>query len=185
MTSAPPIARLEIDAALARCAAGDEAALRLLYEAEAGRMLGVAMRLLRRRALAEEAVQDAFVLIWRKAASFDPAKGSGLTWMYTVLRNRALNILRDESRTELRDEPVGEDVEDERDSPEAAMLKLSDADALRACLEKLEPKRRAAILLAYVQGLSHGELAGRLDQPLGTIKSWIRRSMLTLKECLG
>ena len=185
MTSAPAMAKPDIETALARCAKGEEAALRLLYETEAGRMLGVAMRLLRRRALAEEAVQDAFVLIWRKASTFDPAKGSGLTWIYTVLRNRALNILRDESRTELRDSPVGEEVEDERDSPETAMLKLSDADALRACLEKLEPKRRSAILLAYVQGLSHGELAGRLDQPLGTIKSWIRRSMMSLKECLG
>jgi RNA polymerase sigma-70 factor (ECF subfamily) len=169
---------------LAACAAGDRAALQVVYRAEAGRMIAVAQRILRRRTLAEEAVQDAFVLIWRNAAKFDPEKGSAMTWIYTVLRNRSLSILRDESRVEPSHNPIGDEVADEAESPEAAVARLSDAEALRHCLERLDPRRRNAIALAYVHGLSHGELAGKLGIPLGTIKSWMRRSLMTLRECL-
>jgi RNA polymerase sigma factor (sigma-70 family) len=175
---------LVLEEALRRCAAGDKAALNAIYHAEGARMLGVALRILKRRALAEEAVQDAFVLIWRNAATFDPAKGHAVTWLYTVLRNRSLSILRAEARSEPTEMPVGEEVADEGENPEEAIARLSDAEALRHCLEKLEPKRRMAIALTYVHGLSHGELAGRLNIPLGTIKSWLRRSLLTLRECL-
>lgn len=180
-----PVAAVDLEGALVRCASGDRAALRMIYEAEAPIMLGVARRLLRRAALAEEAVQDAFVLIWRRADSFDPKLGSARAWIYAVLRNRALNMLRSERRLELSDEPVAEETADDAEDPEAAMLRLSDASALKACLEKLEPKRRSAVMLAFVQGLTHAELAGRLDLPLGTVKSWIRRSLILLRECLG
>jgi RNA polymerase sigma factor (sigma-70 family) len=171
--------------ALRRCADGERAALRAIYDAEAPRMLGVAMRLLRRRALSEEAVHDAFMQVWQRAATFDPARGEARTWLYTILRHRALNILRTETRTELVDdfEPMGLASEDE--DAESLVLRLSDAGALKRCLEGLEPVRREAILLAYVQGLTHGELAGRLNVPLGTMKSWIRRSLLQLRECMA
>ncbi len=172
-------------AALAACASGDKAALRALYEREAPRMIGVALRLLKRRALAEEAVQDAFVLVWRNAASFDPARGEALPWLYTILRNRCLTILRSENRMETREEPIGEEQASEEDNPETILARLSDEKALKHCLGRLEPKRRELVLMAFVQGLTHGELAGRLGVPLGTIKSWIRRSLITLKECLG
>lgn len=148
-------------------------------------MLGVAIRLLKRRSLAEEAVQDAFVLVWRHAGSFDPAKGDALPWLYTLLRNRCLSILRSESRLVTSAEPMGEEQASDEDDPETVMSKLSDQKALRHCLEKLEPARREAVILAFVQGLTHGELAGRLGMPLGTLKSWIRRSLISLKECLG
>jgi RNA polymerase sigma-70 factor (ECF subfamily) len=108
----------DLNNALRLTAGGDRAALRRIYDAEASRMLGVAMRLLRRRALAEEAVHDTFVQVWQKAASFDPARGEGRTWLYAILRNRALNILRGEARTDLMDdfesmglEAPGEDAE--------------------------------------------------------------------------
>lgn len=175
----------EIEIALLACAAGDKTALRRIYEAESPRMLGVAQRLLKRRALAEEAVQDAFVLIFRHAARFDPERGAGLTWIYAILRNRSLSILRDEKRTETSDTPIAEETASEEADPETVMAKLSDASALRACLERLPPQRRGLVLLAFVQGLTHGEIAGRLKLPLGTVKSWIRRSLLSLKECLG
>jgi RNA polymerase sigma factor (sigma-70 family) len=169
---------------LARCATGDKAALNAIYRTEAPRMLGVAIRILKRRTLAEEAVQDAFVLIWKNAARFDPAKGAGATWVYTILRNRSLSILRDEQRTETTDEPLGADVADDAESPEDAVARLADAERLKHCLDQLDPRRRMAIALAYVHGLSHGELAGKLGLPLGTIKSWLRRSLMTLKGCL-
>jgi RNA polymerase sigma factor (sigma-70 family) len=175
----------EVTAAITRCAAGDRTALRRLFDTEAPRMIGVAERILRRRALAEEAAQDAFVQVWRRAASFDATLGSGRTWLYTILRNRALNILRDESRTELTGEQEPFDAASDEDDPETVVMKLGEASRLRDCLQKLEPERRHAIVLAYAKGLSHGELAGRLGIPLGTIKSWIRRSMVVLKECMA
>jgi RNA polymerase sigma-70 factor (ECF subfamily) len=172
-------------AALVACASGNRTSFRALYEREAPKMLGVAMRLLKRQSLAEDAVQDAFVNIWNKAASFDPSVGNARAWIYTILRNRALNMLRTEGRLDYQDdlEPLGLASEDE--DPEAAVLHLSDASALRRCLEAMDPKRRSLIVLAYIHGLTHGELAGRVGVPLGTMKSWMRRSLLSLKECMG
>ena len=150
MTAASPTDRAteaQVAAAITRCASGDRAALRVIYDIEAQRMVGVARRMLRRQDLAEEAVQDTFMRMWRAARSFDPAKGSARTWLYAILRNCAISILRDEGR--------------------------------------FEPDRRAVVVLAYVHGLSHGELAGKLGVPLGTVKSWARRSLISLQECMG
>jgi len=171
--------------ALRRCAMGERSALRAIYDAEAQRMVGVAMRLLRRRALAEEVVHDAFMQVWQRAATFDPARGEAHTWLYAVLRHRALAVLRTEARVDLVDdfEPLG--LESEEEDAEAVVLRLSEASALKRCLDRLDPARREVIVLAYVHGLTHGELAGRLDVPLGTMKSWIRRSLLHLRECLA
>lgn len=177
-------AALSVEEALRRAGDGDRAALRAIYDAEAPRMLGVALRILRRRALAEEAVHDAFVQVWRHARAFDPARGTGRAFLYAVLRNRALNILRGEARTDLTDE-VDHAVASEEEGPEAVVARLSEAGALRRCLDRLDPRRRDAIVLAYAHGLSHGELAGRLGLPLGTVKSWLRRSLLALRECLS
>lgn len=175
----------DLVAALRRCALGDRAGLRTIYDAEGPRMVGVALRIVRRQALAEEAVHDAFVQIWERAGSFDPSRGQARSWLYAVVRHRALNILRGEARTDLVDdfEPMG--LASPEDDPEAIVSRLSDAGALRRCLERLAPARRRLIVLAYVHGLSHGELAGRLGMPLGTVKSWVRRSLLSLRECLA
>jgi RNA polymerase sigma-70 factor (ECF subfamily) len=182
----PSAGAFDPDEALRRCAKGDRAALRALYEHEGPRMVGVAMRIVRRRALADEAVQDAFVQIWRRAETYDPALGSALTWIYAIVRHRALNILRDEARTEQLPEveTASEEEGAEHEDPEAMVLRLADGTALRRCLERLEPRRREAIVLAYVHGLTHAELAGRLQVPLGTMKSWIRRGLGSLRECL-
>lgn len=171
--------------ALSRCARGDKAALRIIYEAEASTMLGIAMRILRRRDMAEEAVHDAFLRIHANAATFDPSRGSPKAWIYTIVRNRALNILRGEARTELVDDFEPMALEDEGDNPEAIVARMSDARSLKRCLELLAPDRRKLIVLAYTHGLTHGEIAGKLGVPLGTVKSWIRRSLLSLRECLA
>lgn len=171
----------QVAAALSRCAAGDRPALRVIYDLEAARMAGVARRILRRPELAEEAVQDAFMRVWRSAASFDPAKGAARTWLYAVLRNSALSILRDEGRF-AAEEDAADAVAPMADS---ALARLPEASALRRCLERLDPSRRSVVVLAYVHGLSHGELAGRLGVPLGTVKSWVRRSLISLQECMG
>lgn len=180
MTGADQALEAQLSAAIVRCAGGDRSALRVIYDLEAPRMVGVAMRMLRRKDLSEEAVHDAFMRIWNGARTFDPARGMARAWLYTIVRNRALTILRSENRFECDDDadaPVPE--------PESAVAQLPESSALRRCLEQLEPRRRAAVVLAYVHGLSHGELAGKLGVPLGTAKSWTRRGLISLQECMG
>ncbi len=184
MTAATPTdsaTEAQVAAAIARCAAGERAALRVIYDIEAQRMVGVARRMLRRQDLAEEAVQDAFMRVWRSARTFDPQKGAARSWLYAILRNCALTILRDESRFSA-DEDAAEEA---APMTESALARLPETSALRRCLERLDAKRRSVVVLAYVHGLSHGELAGKLGVPLGTVKSWVRRSLISLQECMG
>lgn len=169
----------QMSAALVRCAAGDRRALQMIYDSEAPRMVGVARRILLRHDLAEEAVHDAFVRIWHGARGFNPARGSALGWLYAIVRNRALSIHRNEHRYDAAD-PAADDI-----APEQALAGLPETSALRKCLEQIERPRRDVVVLAYVYGMSHGELAGRLKVPLGTVKSWARRSLLSLQECMG
>jgi RNA polymerase sigma factor (sigma-70 family) len=172
----------QVAAALARCAAGERSALRVIYDIEAPRMVGVARRILRRQDLAEEATQDTFMRVWRAARTFDPQKGAARTWLYAILRNCALSILRDEGRFVSDDDKL-EDAA--APMTESALARLPESSALRRCLERLDAERRSVVVLAYVHGLSHGELAGRLGVPLGTVKSWVRRSLISLQECMG
>ncbi len=174
-----------LEAAILACAKGDRVALRAIYEAESARLLGIAFRMLKRRAAAEDVLQDTFLTLWEQAHRFDGRPGYGRAWLSTLLRNRTLNVLRGEARLELVEdfEPLGLEMPGE--SAEDAMTRLSEESALKRCLEGLEEARRKIILLAFTEGLSHGEIAARLGTPLGTVKSWVRRSLLTLKECMG
>jgi RNA polymerase sigma-70 factor (ECF subfamily) len=169
----------QLSAALARCAAGDRTALQMIYNSEAPKMIGVARRILFRQDLAEEAVHDAFVRIWGAAASFDPHRGSARGWLYAVVRNRALSIHRNEHRYDASDDSAL-DID-----CEATVTRMPETSALRKCLERIDRPRRDVVVLAYAHGMSHGELAGRLKVPLGTVKSWVRRSLFALQECMG
>ncbi|PZO74554.1 MAG: RNA polymerase subunit sigma [Mesorhizobium amorphae] len=180
----PPGPFFDHSLAIRQCAEGSREALRRLYDREAPAMLGVATRILRRRELAEEAVQDAFVQVWRRADTFDPARGAGRAWLFSIVRNRALNILRDGAREIPTDADLLHDQADERPDPEAAVLLLDETSRLRVCLDELEPNRRRGIVLAYTYGLSHGEVAATLGVPLGTAKSWLRRAFLQVQECM-
>ncbi len=188
MTSLPRIAHDTVEDELAEalhgCARGERASLHRLYEHLAPKMTGVALRMLRRRDLADEVVHDTFLRIWEKAGSYDPARGKASTWAFTVLRNTALNVLRGERRIELVEDYDAIEPASEEADAESLLVALSETSALKRCLDRLEPMRRRAILLAYLRGLTHGELAGRLGVPLGTAKAWIRRSLRTLKDCL-
>ena len=174
----------ETAAALARCAQGDRLALRVLFDNEAGRMIGIAQRILRRRDLAEEVVQEAFVRIWRNASAYDAALGSPRSWLYAIVRNLALNAVRDGRREILTDEGVAE-LDNRALEATDVLGRMAEASALRRCLEQLDDNRRNSLMLAYVGGFSQGEIAGRLRVPLGTVKAWIRRGLLTLRECLA
>jgi RNA polymerase sigma factor (sigma-70 family) len=118
--------------------------------------------------------------IWRGARGFDPARGAARAWLFAIVRNQALTILRSESRFVTEELPERDDAD-----LHASLSRLPESSALRRCLQQLDASRRGAILMAYVQGLSHGELAGRLGVPLGTAKSWIRRGLVSLQECMG
>ncbi|MGR3565588.1 MAG: sigma-70 family RNA polymerase sigma factor [Heliomarina sp.] len=165
------------------CSRGDRTALKALYDAEASRMTGVAMRILFNRDQAEDAVQDAFIQIWRKASRYDVALGSPRAWMYTIVRYRAIDILRARGREQVT-EP--EDLDKLReDAVDLSFRRLDKNGILYHCLKALENDRRYAVLLIYVTGLTQEEVAGKLGRPLGTIKSWLRRGLQSLKACLS
>ena len=167
---------------LAGCAQGDEEALRQLFDAEAPRMTGIAMRILHSRDLAEDAVQEAFVQIWRNAHRYDPGLGSPRAWMYTIVRFRAIDILRTRDGETAIDPEALDDLRDR--AVDTAYHGLDPEGRLHHCLAALQSPRRQAILLIYVAGLTQAEIAGRLGRPLGTVKAWLRRSLLSLRECL-
>jgi RNA polymerase sigma-70 factor (ECF subfamily) len=180
----------DYEAALAACAAGDQSALRRLYDQESARLLGVAKRIVRDTALAEDIVHDAFIKIWSGAGSFDPLRGAARGWLYTVTRHLALNAVRDDARE------IGVDdatfVALDASASMAQWADMADSFAwqgcagqIATCMEQLEPVRRNCLLHAYVDGLSHSEIAARVDAPAGTVKSWIKRSLASLKHCLS
>jgi RNA polymerase sigma-70 factor (ECF subfamily) len=188
MDTAPTLASdpgIELVALLRQVAEGDRRALAQIFESEAGRLIGVALRIVRRRDLAEEVVQDSFVAVWRRAGQFDSTKGSARGWLTRIVRNRALNLVRDGSRIEHHDTDSLADLGDRLSDAENAFDRLTDRHALKSCLARLEISRRRAILLCYVTGLTHGEVAALLNTPLGTVKAWIRRGLITLQECLA
>lgn len=161
-------------------AAGDETALRRLWDAAAPTLFALCLRLMRRRAAAEDVLQESFVRIWRKAHQYDAALGDPLGWMAAVTRNVALDHLR---RPHARREVPADDDEPLPTADPRADLRPPDTD-LHRCLERLPERQRAAIVLAYYRGLTHIEIASALGAPLGTVKSWIRRGLTELKDCL-
>jgi RNA polymerase sigma-70 factor (ECF subfamily) len=179
----------EIDAIaelMARCALRDQRAFAELYRHTAAKLYGVAIRILRREDWAEEVLQESFVNIWNHIADYSVARSAPMTWMTAIVRNRALDWLR---RPNL--EQGGEDydllveaVPDEAPGPDLLLGDTRDARALAECLKQLSGNQRQTIILAYAHGLSHGELARHLKQPLGTVKTWIRRGLDRLKGCM-
>lgn len=180
MDVADPLAEL-----MAATARGDHKAFRRLYDVTAGRLFGLALGILRRRDLAEEALQDSFTRIWRAAPSFDPEKGAAMGWLSTIVRNRSLSLLARRPRESSDDLSSVENWADSAPDPLARALESSAARALKKCLDELDGEQQRSIVLAFYQGLSHAELATRLGKPMGTVKSWIRRGLLRLRECLG
>ena len=176
-------------ALLARIALGDQRAFAELYRAASPHLYAVAVRIVRNGALAEEMLQEAFVSVWHHAGTYDAAKSQPITWLTSIVRNRCLDWLR---RRDVDTEPLARD-DDERGgweppsdgpSPVDLLLAAADAQALRGCVDALEPGPRQAIALAFFQGLSHSELASQMREPLGTVKSWVRRGLATLRRCL-
>lgn len=130
-------------------------------------------------------MQDSFVKIWHHASDYDPDKGNPLTWMGSIVRNRALDILRRSKREKLIDqEPNEAEAANDLSSPLEDLVKSREAEALKNCMGQLDRDQQKSLLLAYWNGLSHQELAVRLARPLGTVKTWVRRGLERLRNCL-
>ena len=171
---------------LHRAGHGDQAAFADLYARTAGRLFGVCLHLLGRRDLAEEATQEAYVRIWHKADSYSAMRGGVLTWMISIARYRAIDRLRHGGRhpeVDLAEVPDGA-LEDGAAGPQDTSALADDMRALAVCMGRLSDAQRSAIRLAFLQGLTHEEVGARLDSPLGSVKSWIRRGLQALKRCL-
>jgi RNA polymerase sigma-70 factor, ECF subfamily len=179
---------------LAAVARGDQLALARVYERTCAHLLGVGERILGRRQAAEDVLQDAFVSVWKNATSYDPKVSQPMTWLITIVRNRALDVLRAEGR---KHEVALETGGDDDDAPTGVGATLTSGQSaldlftqatqamqVRECMDGLEAAARQGLALAYYQGLSHSEVAALMGSPLGSVKTWIRRGLAQLKTCL-
>jgi RNA polymerase sigma-70 factor, ECF subfamily len=184
-SSAGSSANEDLAALMTRVASRDRAAFAALYRATQAKLFGVVVRIVLRKDLAGEVLQEAYVRIWEKAANFDLTKGSPLAWMIAIARNRALDEVR-------RPKPLAiEDISDAFDPPAEEIDPLASRErseqlaALIRCLDALDPEKRQIVLLAYYRGASREALAKKFDHPVPTIKTWLRRSLSELKDCLS
>mgnify|MGYP005861538829 CR=1 FL=1 len=173
-----------IAALLARVAAGDRAAFKALYSASSSKLFGVLLRMLGDRGEAEDALQDVYTRAWASAARFDPARGRGMTWLIAIARNRAIDRLRSRPDQTAAEPEEMEAVSDPTPGAEARVLALGELQRLDGCFGTLEPDRAEAVRGAYIQGLSYQQLAERHAVPLNTMRTWLRRGPIALRECL-
>jgi RNA polymerase sigma-70 factor (ECF subfamily) len=171
-----------VAALIARCAAEDRAAFRVLYRATSAKLMGVLLRILKERTEAEDALQEAYTRIWLRAGRYDPARGRGVTWLIAIARNLAIDRLR--SRVPSLDDEGLDSVQDDSPRAETRLIAQGEAKRVADCFATLEPDRAEAVRGAYLDGLSYVELAGRHGVPLNTMRTWLRRSLLKLRECL-
>ncbi|WP_051651137.1 sigma-70 family RNA polymerase sigma factor [Brevundimonas bacteroides] len=179
------LTRDELAVALVQAGQGDRSAFRTVYEATSAKLFGVCLRILPDRQTAEDVLQDTYVTVWRKAATFDASRASPITWLVTIARNRSIDRLR--SAAPMRNAAPVEDAHDLADAGPLASDTVEQADEaarLNGCLETLEDKARAVIRTAFFEGATYDELAKRENVPLGTMKSWIRRGLMRLRSCL-
>ena len=196
MATAPPVwteRSRELSQLLARAGVGDRAAFASLYERTSSHLYAVVLRINRDRGQAEDILQEVYVNVWRAAQGFDAAQSQPLTWLTSIARNRAIDSLRRaRSQPQLQthrtpddeDSDVYDALADDAPGPLDLLSRASDARALSQCMGALSATQRQSVALAFYDGLSHSEVAERMRQPLGTVKSWVRRALLSLKDCL-
>ena len=175
---------------LDRIAAHDEAALKTLYEQTSSKLFGLALRVLGHRDWAEDVLQEAFITIWRVAGDYRASLSPPMAWMGLIVRSRALDLLRRRSAdrahlTHALDDDIAHSIEGDSPNPMDTTQASQQAFALHQCLGRLENKQREVVSLAYLRDLSHGELAEQLRLPLGTVKTWIRRGLDQLRNCMA
>lgn len=170
---------------IAQVAAQDRAAFRALYSATSPKLMGVLLRILGTRSEAEDALQEVFTRVWLRAGRFDPEKGRGMTWLIALARNLAIDRLRSRSAATPNDEGDALDtIADTTLSAEGSLIAKGEARRIADCFATLEPDRAAAVRGAYLDGLAYTDLADRFAVPLNTMRTWLRRSLLKLRECM-
>ncbi|RUT28222.1 sigma-70 family RNA polymerase sigma factor [Arsenicitalea aurantiaca] len=169
---------------LARTAMRDRAAFKLLYTRTSAKLFGVALRILKDRSEAEEALQEVYVKIWQRADRYQAGGFSPISWLVAIARNHALDVLR--ARKPVADDlDAALDLADAGPNPEQATVRSGERARIEACLDQLDTDRADAVRGAYLDGYSYEELASRHSVPLNTMRTWLRRSLLKLRECLS
>ena len=184
----------ELSQLLARSGLGDRAAFAALYERTSAHLFGVVLRIQRDRAVAEDLLQEIYVSVWKAAHGFDAAQSQPLTWLTSIARNRAIDSLRRaqaQPQTQSLTRSDDDDAPDPTDAladgtpgPLELLDRAGEARELTRCMQALSAQQRQSVALAFFDGLSHAEVAQHLRQPLGTVKSWVRRALMSLKACL-
>ena len=172
---------------LARVGLGDRAAFSALYNASAAKLFGLCLRILKDRALAEEALQEIFVKVWHKAGSYDAARGAALGWLVTVARNHAIDRLRQIRAAHAAQGGENAEVDSlpsDDPGPAEQLARKQGRERIELCLDELDGARADAVRLAYFEGHDYAALAARFEVPLNTMRTWLRRSLLALRECL-
>ena len=169
---------------LSAIANGDRKAFRELYERTSAKLFGVILRILKNRAKSEDALQDVYLKIWQKASTYDRAYGRPISWMATIARNRAIDLVRATKPEVTVDEPGDEEAVFRLSGQDMEQVDLADLETLRFCLGEMEEDDRNYVLLAYYEGYSREELAKRFESPVGTIKTRLRRGLIALRRCL-
>jgi len=163
---------------------GDEAAFERLYDATRAKLYGVLLRILGKPALAEEVMAETYLKVWKLADQFDQTTASPITWMVAMARNRAVDIVRKRGDVSFDEEPEVPEAGSEA-PPLARREMTAELKRLLSCLGRLDPEKQRIVLLAYYSGWSRDQLASKLDIPGNTIKTWLRRSLLEIRECMG
>jgi RNA polymerase sigma factor (sigma-70 family) len=177
-------ARARLVEALVATGREDRTAFRTLYDLTSAKLFGVILRICNDRAAAEEVLSDVYLTIWKRAGAFEPGRASPSSWLATIARNRAIDWRRSARRAPSTPLDEAPDIADDRANAIDTMLQDESARALHLCLDSLDEKQRSAIRTAFFDGLTYAELAERDSVPLGTMKSWVRRGLLRLKDCL-
>lgn len=173
----------EIAELLSRVALRDRSAFKTLYVRTSAKLLGVTLRILRDRSEAEEALQEVYVKVWQRADRYVAGAYSPISWLVAVARNHALDVIR-ARKPQSEDIEAALDVADQGPDPEAAAVGSGERARIDGCLGQLEPDRADAVRFAYLDGYSYDELAARYRVPLNTMRTWLRRSLLKLRDCL-
>jgi RNA polymerase sigma-70 factor, ECF subfamily len=170
---------------LHRVAEGDRPAFAELYKATSAKLYGIIVRILIRRDLADEILQDVYLKIWQMADDYDSAKGSPITWMAAIARNRAIDEVRRVTPVSIEDAPETLQLKSYEPDAFSTLQSKQDMQRLLICIEALGAERREMVLLAYFDGASRDALAAKFAKPVATIKTWLHRSIAQLKDCVG
>ena len=176
--------RASLTEALLRTGKGDRSAFEAVYKATSAKLFGVCLRIFSDRNEAEEALQDAYITIWNRAASFEAGRASPISWLVTVTRNRAIDRLRAKGKAGLASLDEATEVADPTPSAEAQLVALGDDKLLYGCIDGLDRRDAHFIKSAFIGGATYADLATREGEPLGTTKSRIRRALMKLRTCM-